>query len=64
VKYQNEAAPLIAEYNVRRRLSKLGYTFDGDRLSAFKAQCFVIIATELDKLELDEAKRRKTGRKR
>jgi hypothetical protein len=48
--YRNEAAPIVAEYNRRKRLSKLGFTFSGDRLDVFTAECFCLISEEIDKL--------------
>lgn len=62
--FQNEAAPLVVEYNQRKMLSKIGYRFDGESLDVFKAWCFCLISNELAKLEEKSMKeaRRKKGR--
>jgi len=54
----NEAAPLLMEYNMRLQLSKLGYRFDGQSLSSFKAQAFTIISSEISRLEAESLKKR------
>jgi hypothetical protein len=66
--YANEAAPLLGEYGLRMRLSKMGYQFDGRELSYFKARAFDIIGAEIQKFESAEieaikAKRGKSGRR-
>jgi hypothetical protein len=47
----NECALLIAEYNARQSLRKLGYPSDPKELNCFKAECFLIIQSELQKIE-------------
>lgn len=59
---QNEAAPFIAEYSLRKRLAKLGYQTQMSELSAIKAEIFAIIDVELDKCQADDM-RSKHGRK-
>lgn len=54
----NAAAPLLAEFNQRRRLAKMGYRFRPEALSVFKAECFVLIDSEIDRLEAEEMKRK------
>jgi len=65
-KYFNKTAGLWAEYNSLMRLRKLGYTFDGNKLSFYKARCFLIISEEIDDFEEKKAKmnRAKAGRGR
>jgi hypothetical protein len=62
IPFTNEAAPLLAEFNQRRRLAKMGYHFDIRRLSAWKADCFVLIDSEIDRLECEEMNAGKGGR--
>lgn len=59
----NEAAPLVAEYNHRSMLKKLGYSFDVSELSSYKAECFSIIAGEIADLQAKEMKKGKRGHK-
>ena len=54
IKYTNETAPYLAEYNKRLRLAKLGYRFDGGNLSAEKAEIFCEISAEIEKLQADD----------
>lgn len=49
--FANEAAGLVSEYVYRKRLAKLGFTSDIGKLSAWKAEAFVIIDTELDECQ-------------
>ena len=56
IPFTNEAAPLLAEFNQRRRLAKLGYQFDPGSLSVFKAECFILIDSEIDRLESEAMK--------
>lgn len=55
---------MINEYSQRKRLTKLGYTTNINELSAFKAEAFMIIETEIDKLEAEERKKAKHGKRR
>jgi hypothetical protein len=34
--FTNEAAPLLSEYTLRKRLSDIGYRFDPNDISVFK----------------------------
>lgn len=60
--FTNEAAPFIAEYAQRKRLAKLGFTSNISELDATKAEIFGIIDAELNRLELEDL-RRKNGRR-
>mgnify|MGYP005614566223 CR=1 FL=1 len=53
----NEAAGYIAEYAQRKRLAKLGYTSPLGELTAFQADVYAIIDTELDDIQLKESKK-------
>lgn len=46
----------MGEFNLRSRLSKIGYKFDGEALDDTKAQCFGIISSEIDKIQDEEMK--------
>lgn len=46
---QNEAYYLVAEYNDKKALAELGYTFDGEKLDDYSAAAFVKIAGLYDK---------------
>lgn len=59
--FVNEAAPLLVEFNQRRRLAKLGYQFDSRSLSAWKAECFSLIDAEIDRLESEAMKAKTRG---
>lgn len=65
LKSTNDAYPLVSEYSQRRRLAKLGYTSNISELSAWKASVFVMIDSEIDRLESEEMKkkRQKNGRR-
>jgi hypothetical protein len=52
----------VQEYSLRENLSKIGYVFDGSKLSAFKADCFNLIAMELSKIEQEEIKKARRGK--
>lgn len=54
---QTEVTPLVCEYFERKTLSEIGYRFDPKDLSSFKAQCFGIIANQLNELESNEHKK-------
>ena len=45
------------EFIARKRLAELGYMFDPSDLSIFKAECFQLISTEIQKLEAEEMER-------
>ena len=51
----DEAAPYVVEYLERKRLSKLGYTSPLGELCALKAEIFVMIDVELDKLQSENS---------
>ena len=56
-KRANETAPLLMEFIARKRLAELGFMFDPSDLSIFKAECFQLISTEIQKLEAEEMER-------
>jgi len=47
--FYNEASPIVAEFNARTRLVDLGYRSNIDDLDCFKAECFILISSELDR---------------
>jgi hypothetical protein len=51
--------PLVHEYIGRQRLAKLGFTSDLSKLPSWKAEAFVFISSEVDRLQSEEMKRRK-----
>jgi hypothetical protein len=53
----NEAGWLVAEYNQRKRLAKLGFTSPLSELSVMKAEAFCMIDQEIDDLTSKEAKK-------
>jgi hypothetical protein len=55
---ENETSWIVAEYNARMRLAKLGYTETIENLDCIKADMFLIIDQEIDKLEKEKNKRR------
>lgn len=55
----NNAAPILAEYNARKRLADLGFTSDLSSLDCVKAEAFIVISQELDRLQAEEYKRKK-----
>jgi hypothetical protein len=53
----NEASPLVAEYNVRTRLAKLGFTSDLSKLDCLRALAFAEIdSVRDDQIERDRKK--------
>lgn len=50
LKGHNEATPLLDEFNRRQRLAELGYTLPLGKLCAFKADVFVLISSEMDRV--------------
>lgn len=57
----NEAAPYLAEYTQRKRFAKLGYTTSISELSALKAEVFLLIDCEIEKIQSEDA-RKKNGK--
>lgn len=55
-KLTNSAASIVYEYTSKLSLRKLGYSFDANELDVFSAECFAIIASEINKLEAKEMK--------
>ena len=49
--------PLLMEYFLRQRLTKLGYTTDIGQLSAWKAEAFGIISIQIDQLKAEAVKK-------
>lgn len=62
IPHQNEASIIVAEYNSRKALAKLGYTTPLEELDCFTADCFAVIENELAKIQDEEIK--KAGRKK
>ncbi len=60
----NEATPLIIEYLRYKRLSKLGFRFNGDNLADMEADYLSFIDAEFGSVEKEETSRKKTSRKR
>ena len=54
----NSASALIYEYSQKKMLSKLGYSFDGNNLTTFEVNAYSIIASEFNKLESEELKKK------
>lgn len=52
----NGMAPIVGEYLDKKRLAKLGYVFDSDDLSTFKAECFRIIDNEINSIKHKKSK--------
>lgn len=57
-KLVNDASPYVAEYNVRKRLATLGFTSPLKDLPSWKADIFVTIDAEIQKLDSKKAKKR------
>lgn len=55
--------PFIRFYMERKMLSKIGYVFNGDRLSQFSVAMLTQIGLEFSKLESEEMKKRRGRRK-
>ena len=56
--------PIVDDYFNKKLLAKLGYTFDGSKLSDFEVEAYHVISSEAAKLEKAdlERERRKTKR--
>jgi hypothetical protein len=61
---QTDAAPLLAEYLDRLKLSKIGYRFTPGVLDCDKADAFVLISDEIEKAKADEQERAAKKRRR
>lgn len=59
---KNEASFILAEYSTRKALRKLGYHDDISNLDTFTNDCFMLIETEIEKLQ--EMDRKKLQRKK
>lgn len=60
---QGDGAEFVHEYLQRKTLSQIGYRFDLDGMSCFKADCFGIIANQIADLEKKEIDRIKNKAK-
>ena len=58
----NEAYSIVYEYIMAKRLMRLGYTQPIERLNVYKAECFAIIDSEIDRLDMEASKRGKLNR--
>ena len=54
---RNEASTLVSEFLERKRLAVLGLQTDLGSLSAFKADCFLVVDSEFEQLRAEDAKR-------
>jgi hypothetical protein len=50
---------LVQEYLSRKALSEIGYTFDGGALPYYKSEAFIAIASEIEKMKVEAAKKRR-----
>lgn len=62
IPFQSEVDCLILEYFHRIRLSKMGYHSNFENLSVWKADAFLTISEELDKIRSEEMKAAKAKR--
>lgn len=53
----NAAAPVVAEYNTRMMMAKLGYTSNLDELDSYTAECFLIVAAAIAECNANEMKK-------
>lgn len=53
----NSFHTIVEDYFNKKMLSKLGYTFDGHKLSDFEVEAYNVIALEAAKLEKADIKR-------
>lgn len=62
--FANRATPIYHEYVTREKLASLGFRQDFSQLDAHKAECFLIISTQLDKMKAEYQKKmtKKSGR--
>jgi len=51
--------PISSLYFSQKALAEMGYTFDGEKLDNFEAQCFLILSNELINLENNKLKKGK-----
>lgn len=58
------ASPIVSEYIQRKRLKALGFTSSTDRLPAWKAEAFIFIDAQIDKLNSDEMKKKQRKQQR
>ncbi len=58
-KLSNETAVWLDEYSTRRRMAKLGYMTNFADLDVEKAEAFCFIDAEIERLEMEEAKKSK-----
>lgn len=54
----------MSEYQQRKALSGLGFSFDGDNLDTFMADSFLIVESEINKQRIMEQKRNERRAKR
>lgn len=65
IAFANEAYPIVDEYFRRKTLTELGYTSGPtSELSAVKADCFQMIASEIARVRDQESKKAQKARKR
>jgi hypothetical protein len=52
------ASPIVGEYIQRKRLASLGYSSRLSDLPAWKAEAFILIDSQIDKINSDEMKKK------
>mgnify|MGYP007044009912 CR=1 FL=1 len=60
--FNSDAAPLVDSFLRYMHLKKIGGSVDIGSMDVFRADCYLIISSELDKInkeELDRAKKKK-----
>lgn len=57
------ASGLVYEYVERKRLASLGFTSSLSHLDSWKADAFVFIDSQIDKLNSEEMKKKQKGKK-
>ena len=55
----NEALPFVSEFYARKKLAPLGFVSSFDDLNSFKADVFLMIDSEISKIEIEESKKKK-----
>lgn len=57
-------APMVYEYQTRKTLSKIGFSFDDSELYDFDVQSFRIIESEFARMEREELKRQNKSKRK
>jgi hypothetical protein len=64
IRVETKAAGIVAEYNTRQRLAKLGFTSPLSELPAIKGEAFIIISNKISELEAKEQEKRQRQAKK